>query len=388
VATDRTARDLGASSLLPVAVAFVALGVFFGTWAVVAADAEDALGVGHGGFGALLALALAGTVTTSTLTGALVERWGTGAVLVLGCVAFAASAAAIGLGGGRALALGVATVALYSCSGVVDVAMNVAAAASLAERPGHLVRFHALFNGGATLGAAAAAVVSRTTGEWRLAFALPSIVMLAAAAACRVRGVPSAPPGEHQGLLHSLRVVRREGLVALAVVFACSAMVEGGIDTWGVLVLRDQLGVSLAAGATAYVLGQAVATASRALLGPVAGRFGAARGIAVGSGLAAVGLVAVGIAPAAVAVVGLAVAATGVSVVWPMLLAYASQGRDRPAGVVSGVTATGYVGFVVGPAVVGSLAELVGLRSAVLLLALVATGVAIAPARVTPSRPH
>jgi hypothetical protein len=87
------------------------------------------------------------------------------------------------------------------------------------------------------------------------------------------------------------------------------------------------------------------------------------------------------------AAVGLAVAATGVSVCWPMLLAYASQGRERPAGIVSGVTAMGYVGFVVGPAVIGTLAELIGLRAAVVVLAAVAAGVAIAPSRVTPSRP-
>ena len=31
-----------------------------------------------------------------------------------------------------------------------------------------LVRFHALFNGGATVGAAAAAVATRAAGEWRL----------------------------------------------------------------------------------------------------------------------------------------------------------------------------------------------------------------------------
>ena len=382
-----TTGDLGtARSLRPVGVAFVALGLFFGTWAVVAADVEDALGLGHGAFGALLAVALIGTVTTSTLTGALVERWGSGAVLAWGCFGFATATAAVGIGGGGPIPLGIATVCVYSCSGVVDVAMNVAAAAVLAEQPGHLVRFHALFNGGATAGAAAAALVTHATDQWRLAFVLPALAMVAGGVVCRVAGVPSAPPGEHHGLLHSFRVVRREGLVALAVVFACSAVVEGGIDTWGVLVLRDQLGVSLAAGAAAYVLGQAVATASRALLGPVAGRFGAARGIGVGSGLAAAGLVLVGLAPSVGAAIGLALAATGVSVCWPMLLAYASQGRERPAGVVSGVTATGYIGFVIGPAVIGAVAELIGLRSAVLVLAVVAAGVAIAPARVTPSR--
>jgi MFS family permease len=386
VATSRTSGALErVVTLRGVAVAFFSLGLFFGTWAVGAADIERGLGVGHGGFGALLAVALAGTVTTSTITGSLVERWGTEVVLASGCVAFALAAAAVGLGGGRAVTLGAATLAVYSCSGVVDVSMNVAAAAELAERPGGLVRFHALFNGGATVGAGAAAAATRLAGEWRVGFALPAIAMVVAAMVCRKSGVPSAPPGEHHGLLHSVRVVHREHLVALAVVFGASAMVEGGIDTWGVLVLRKQLDVTVAAGATAYVLGQALATASRTFLGPVAGRFGATRGVAVGSGLAALGLVLIGVAPVAGAAIGLVLAATGVSVCWPMLLAYASQGRERPAGVVSGVTAMGYVGFVVGPVVIGGFADLLGLRTAVLVLAVVAAGVAIAPRRVTPA---
>ena len=52
---------------------------------------------------------------------------------------------------------------------------------------------------------------------------------------------------------------------------------------------------------------------------------------------------------------------------------------------MSGVTATGYIGFVVGPVVIGTVAEVVGLRTAVLVLAVIAAGVAIAPTRVTPS---
>ena len=100
---DPATRDLEAPpSLRPVGIAFVSLGLFFGTWAVTAADTEDALGLGHGAFGALLAVALVGTVTTSTLTGALVERFGTGAVLGWGAAAFAVATAAIGLGGGAA----------------------------------------------------------------------------------------------------------------------------------------------------------------------------------------------------------------------------------------------------------------------------------------------
>ena len=107
------ARTLaGAYGLQAVGIAFVSLGLFFGTWAVMAADIEDALDLGHGGFGALLAVALVGTVTTSMFTGGWVERFGTGVVLGWGAVAFAIAAASVGLGGGTPLTLAIATVAV------------------------------------------------------------------------------------------------------------------------------------------------------------------------------------------------------------------------------------------------------------------------------------
>ena len=175
--------------------------------------------------------------------------------------------------------------------------MNVAAAASLADRA------RATWSGSTRCstavrpsGAAAAALVSHATDEWRLAFVAPrrracwSRRSPAGSAACRRRRRAS-----------TTACCTRSGSCAARAWWAwrscspCSAMVEGGIDTWGVLVLRDQLGVSLAAGAAAYVLGQArghrVACRSSAR-SPVASAPPAAS--RVGSGVAAVGLVLVG----------------------------------------------------------------------------------------------
>jgi MFS family permease len=183
-------------------------------------------------------------------------------------------------------------------------------------------------------------------------------------------------------LLESLRTVRRQGLVLLAVVFATSAMVEGGIDTWGVLFMRESLGSGLIVGTTAFVAGAIVATTARVTLGPVAGSLGARRGVGVGAGLAALGLVLMASAgPVAIAAVGLVMAAAGVSVCWPLLLAHAGAELDRPALVIGGVTSVGYLGFVLGPAVVGGLGDTLGLQAGLLVLACAAGFVAIAPTR-------
>lgn len=373
------------SEIRPVGSAFVGFGAFFGAWAVVTADLERALDLGHDGFGLLLAVALAGSAAVNAATGPLTERWGTSATLARTQLAWAV---ALGLlvAAPTPWLLAPACVIALCLGGAVDVAMNVVATVAFADEPGGLVRFHARFNGGAVLGAAAAALLIHGGLSWRWVFAGVALVSVVNAAWCRTADLPAGEAGESHGPLHSLRTIRAERLGAIAALLACGAMVEGGIDTWGVLVLRERLGATVLVGAGAYVVGQSVATAARATLGPAAGALGVMRGLAIGGGLAGCGLTLVALAPAWGAAAGLALAAAGISVCWPLLLAQASAGLDRPASTVGGVTAIGYLGFVVGPPVVGGLARLAGLRPALLFLAAAGFVVAAAPRRLPAMR--
>ncbi|HEY4377216.1 MAG TPA: MFS transporter [Acidimicrobiales bacterium] len=366
--------------LAPVAGAFVAFGMFTGAWAVVTADIEHTLKFGNGAFGLLLAAALTGSMAMNAAVGPLTERHGTSTSLAV--------ALAIWAGGLVLLAVApapwglcAAVVVVLSVAGAVDVAMNVAATAALAGHPGRLVRFHGLFNVGAMAGAGAAALVLRAGDSWRTLFGGLVVVAVALAIWTSRVHLPAGGAGESHGPLHGLRTVRAEHLIGLALVFACGAMVEGGIGTWGVLVLRDRLGVAAAVGALGYLVGQLVAAGTRGGLGPTIGRHGAVRGLAIGGGATAIGLGLLALAPAPGAVIGLAVAAGGISVCWPLLLAQASDGRDRPGVVVGGVSAIGYFGIVVGPPIVGGLASLFGLRPAMLLLAFGGLVVAAGPLR-------
>ncbi len=88
-----------------------------------------------------------------------------------------------------------------------------------------------------------------------------------------------------------------------------------------------------------------------------------------------------------VAATGLAVASVGVSVVWPLLLADVNNEARHPALAIGGVTASGYLGMVAGPPIVGLFSALFGLRVGLLVLAGVALFVAVTPAHVrTPNR--
>lgn len=366
------------SPLRPVAATFVCFGAFWGVWAVSAVDVEDALGLGHGGFGALLAVALAASAVVNALGGTLVERWGTSAAISRSLTAWAVLLA-LGAAAPHPLLLAAGFTGIVAVGGFVDVAINVPPAALLAGEPGRLVRFHGFFNGGAAIGAALTGVAATGGLSWRWLWLAVACVALGLAAWSARAELPAGGPGERQQLLHGLRTIRAEHLVLLAAVFACGAMVEGGIDTWGVLFLRDRLDVGVAVGAVAATAGQAVAALARGTLGPAVGSLGSARGVAAGAGLAATGLTVLAVAPAGVAPLGLVAAVAGIAVCWPLLLAQGTAGRARPGAVVGGMTAIGYLGFVVGPPVVGWVAGVVGLRWGLLVLAGTAAFVAVAP---------
>jgi MFS family permease len=376
-----TTPPLPAPTLLPVAAAFVLFGTFWGAWAVSTADVERTLGVSHGQFGLLLSVALIGASVANAVVGSLTERWGTAPTMRRSLMVWGTLVAAGALAAGYGAALfGLSVVAVVSSGGALDVVINIAATAALGPRPGRLVRFHALFNVGAAIGAITTGVLLHNGLTWRWPWVGAAAGAWTLAALSRRVRLPAGEAGERHRLGESVRVLHRERLLVLALAMAAGAMVEGGIDTWGVLYLRDQLASGLLVGTAAAALGYGVAAVARATLGPVAGSGGTSKGIAAGGTLAAVGLVGLAVLHVpALAGIGLVVAAGGISMSWPLLLARASTGAERPGVIVGGVSAVGYLGLVAGPAVVGWLASVAGLRTGLLVLAAAAVFVAIAP---------
>jgi MFS family permease len=413
---------------------FVAFGIFWGTWAVAATNIERNLHLSAGGLGLLLSASIGAGGLAAAASGGLAERWGASRFLSRTLVGWGiVSLASAGVARGSPF---VATFVLtMTTAGLVDMAMNAAAAAEVAGDAGRMMRFHALFNTGALIGAAAAGVLLHAGMSWRWAWAAVGVGALVLAARAGRADLPgptphhpgtgvtgpagaasitgSGAPDERAGWLRSLRAIQSQHLVVLAVVFAVTAMVEGGIDTWGVLFLRTHLAAGVLLGAGAYCLGQAIAISTRGGLGGHIGRVGARWGLVIGAGVAAGGLaLEAGSAHAAPAAIGLALAAGGISLCWPLVMAVAStvalasvpsasgragatvgqeslgdQGDSvSPAALVGALTAAGYVGWVAGPALVGWVADTAGLSTGLFLLSGLAATAAVVLALI-PTRP-
>jgi MFS family permease len=367
-------------TLRPVAVVFVVFGTFWGAWAVAAVDIEHALGLSTGGFGLLLSVSLAGSAAANAVGGGLCERVGTSRVLGISLATWAA-VLVLGAAARSPTLLGVAIVLVVVNAGLVDVTINVASMAALADIPGRLVAFHARFNLGAAAGAAVCGGLLAAHQSWRWMWVGVAASAAVLAVVCGRSPLPGAGRGDPVPWHGALRLLRREHLFVLAGIFALAAMIEGGIDLWGVLYLRSQLGSGLLLGAGGAVLGYGVAATARLALGPRIGRRGPPRGVAIGAGAAAAGVILLTTAPvAAVGALGLVLAAGGISMCWPLLVAAAGRGRPQAAAAVGAVTAGGYLGLVAGPALVGWTASAVGLRGALGLLAGAAVIVAVVPA--------
>ena len=138
-------------------------------------------------------------------------------------------------------------------------------------------------------------------------------------------------------------------------------MTEGGIADWSGIYLRHDAGASAAAAAMAFTgfsLGMAVARLGGDVLNE---RLGAGRLLRGGMALVAIALGGVLLIGETVpAVIGFALCGLGIANAVPLL--FSAAGRlEPPSPSLAAAFTLGYTGFIVGPPVIGILADQVGL---------------------------
>ncbi|MDI3339307.1 MAG: MFS transporter [Sphaerobacter sp.] len=355
---------------LAVAAMFLVAGAGQGTWVVRIPDVQRALDLSPGALGlALFGLPL-GLLGGVPVGGWAAVRWGSRPVTVLAALGYCAALPTPALAASAAWLL-VALVAFGAASGALDVAMNTQAVAVEAryERP-IMSSFHAVFSGGGLLGSAAGGAVA-SLGIAPLPHLTAAAVVLGATSLVAAgRLLPATVESHgHPGR----RRVRPSGkLVALGAFAFVVLLSEGAVADWSAVFLRQVraaeaglAGLGFAAFSLAMALGRLAGDSLRARLGPVALLRGGAVLAAAGMTLA----VAPGSVPASI--VGFALVGAGLSTLFPVVLGVAGRSSDAATGaVIATVTLFGYVGFLVGPPLIGLLADVEGLRAALAVVAL------------------
>jgi MFS family permease len=365
---------------------FLAHGFVFGTWVARIPAVQGELDLGEGELGAALLCLTLGAVLAMPVAGWIVAREGSRATARQAVVLFAGLLPGLALAPSLVL-LALALLLFGAAAGALDIAMN-AHGIEVERRYARpiLSSFHAGWSFGGLVGAGVGALAAWAGVGLLPHFTAVAVVIgasgLLASAALLPAGAdrPESPP-------RFARPPRQ--LLALAALAFCGLFAEGAAADWSAVYLAGPLD----AGAGVAALGFAafsVAMAGFRLLGDgLTTRWGPVAlmrrgGLLAGAGLAAALL----IGDPAAALIGFACMGAGLAAVVPVAFRAAGSLAGVPAGAgIAALTTVGYTAFLVGPPVIGFVAEVAGLPLALGIVVVLLGALAALADEAEPARP-
>jgi MFS family permease len=356
---------------------FALAGLGMACWVPRIPEIRDELGMGAGELGVVLLCIALGSLLAMPATGTLVDRYGARTITVATAAAYMTAIAGIAVANDGPT-LGLVLFLTGASNGALDVSMNTLAQAHerAVARP-ILAWLHGLFSLGTVAGAAvgtAAAALGTPPGHQFLAVGCGGLLVALALAPATPRHRPRSPstphrygqPAPNRSAGHpAWRSVLPLGLMAFFVL-----LMEGAVADWTAVLLTDAAAASPGAAASGYLAFTMSMAVARLAGDRITVRLGPAATLRCGAALTAVGLLAVVAVPAVPsAVAGCVLLGIGLSCLFPQLIRHAALTSDKaPGRAVSAVSTLGYFGFLVGPPVVGLVAEVVSLQAALAML--------------------
>jgi predicted MFS family arabinose efflux permease len=373
-----------------VAVFFV-LGATTGSWAARIPAIKAGLHLSAGTLGLVLLGPAIGSMLTMPVTGALLASVSPRRLVQIGVLAISVMLP-LSTFAGSAWQLFAVLAGWGAGIGTMDVAMNTEAAA-VQE---HLARttmssFHAAYSVGGLAGAGMGAVAAATALSARANFTIASVLILGIGVAC-AQLFASRPAGhEGAGAQHQ----RRSRWPAWSWTLACLALIafgsflaEGAASDWSAVYLHSSLGASPALAAVGYTVFSVAMVTGRLAGDRLTDRAGPARLVRASAGIASVSFLAALVAGRVGAgLAGFVLLGIGLSVIVPSVFTAASR-IGTPGPNLALVTSTGYLGMLAGPALIGGLAEAVGLPSALGTLVVITGLTAVLAGAVRPRAPR
>ena len=350
-------------------------GLLFATWVSRIPEARDALELDNAALGLLLLAIAAGSMTAMPITGSLVERFGTVAVIraaaVCASVGLAVVAVAIVAG---ATALAGAALFVYGIgTGVWDVAMNVEGAA-VERHLGRAImpRFHAGWSLGTVAGSAVGAALVALDVPI-LAHLVPAgLLGLVAVVACSQAFLPDEPAPAEEPKPSVWSAWREPRTLLIGLMMLALALTEGIANDWLALALVDGYDVEHWVGVAGFGVFVAAMTTGR-FVGPVLlDRYGRLPMLWSTMAMAGGGVLLIVLGEhAALVVLGIVLWGLGASLGFPVGISAAADDPARAAARVSVVSTMGYAAFFAGPPLFGFVAEQVGTLQALLMVVVV-----------------
>lgn len=359
-------RDDFRRAQVAIAALFCFLGFQYGTWVSRLPALKARLDLSEAELGLLLMVCGAGAAASFPLVATLMRRLGSRGLSFVSALGLGLVLPALALAPNYPVALAVVCFDGVAV-GCLNVAMNAQGAAlEVRYERTAMSRFHATFSGGALLAALLASGVNTLTPALGVHFGVAAGLLLLLIGFARPGLLTDGQKAEESGEAGQAepRGRRRLTMPSRVTVWMGGAMVfgtvtEGAMNDWSTLYLQDVVHASSGLAPLGIAVVSVMMVLARVFADGWRSRWGDGRIVRVGGAVAGAGLALAllvgGVVPT---LIGFACVGLGMAAATPCIyVAAAHQGSDALALVA----ATGTVGLLAGPAVIGFIADGSGL---------------------------
>jgi len=364
---------------------FFVQGFLFASWTAHIPHVKEQLHLGNGSLGLALLGAPLGSMLAMFLVSRLLPRFGSRSVVRISLLGYCLAGPFIGLSR-SIVTFFIAFLIWGAFQGSLDVSMN-AQAITVETHAGRRLMpgFHGSWSMGSLAGAGAGVLgvgLGWSLSEQLLFFAIPFVVgtgWLTTQMIPDGQGLETHSPESSKKDRWS--ILQKAILVLSAIAFA-DMLCEGAVADWAAVYLHGTLHTSTVIAGLGYAAYLLMMMTVRLVGNRVMNRFRVNVALPL---LATVGMLGLGaglvIDRSASVLVGLMCLGAGLALVIPMVFSACGHIRNVHAGTaIAMVSACGWSGFVLGPPLIGGIATLTSLRTALFLLPLFTTVVVVATA--------
>ncbi len=352
-----------------ISIYFFFLGFLFSSWASRIPDIKDKYDLNDAELGSLLFMLPLGALCSLPLSGWMIARAGSKNMSLATLLLYIMALFAIPL----VKTIGLLSIVLF-CFGFLgnlgNISLNAQGIAIQHQiQKSILSSLHAMWSVGAFT---AAAFTDWMMEEERTMESQYMIIVLVTATIVLGFFAALIKDASLSGEKQKVFAIPNRALLFLGLICFCVAMSEGAMADWSSLYYRqiiNQPHVVSAMGYTAFALFMSI---GRFLGDPLIEKWGY-KTVLKGNGLLiAVGmLLSLSTSIPSLVIIGFALVGLGVSSVFPVVYILATKEKSMlPSAALAAVSSVGFVGFLVGPPIIGFIAQLIGLQLALTVLVL------------------
>lgn len=362
---------------IAVSVFFFSQGLCFSSWASRIPDIKTSLQLTDAALGSLLLAVPAGQLTAMPFSGKLVTHFGSKKVLRICLVLYAICLTNMGLAT-QPWHLGLALYMFGVCGNMCNISVNTQALAAekLYGRP-IMTSFHGAWSSAGVIGAGIGWLmmgqhVSPYMHFWIIAFLVFAAIIISQRF---LQGGRSSIRPEKKGFFSKPNGV----LVQLGIIGFCSMASEGAMFEWSGVYFQQVVNAPKSMIVLGYISFMVMMATGRFIGDKLILKYGRKKMLRISGILISTGLFISVLFPYLItAALGFLIVGLGVSSIVPMVYSSAGKIPNIPPGIaLASVSSISFLGFLMGPPLIGYIAEISSLRYSFAAIGLLGFGIAI-----------